>query len=797
MARSGSYCGTTWHNVAGAFVIRSVGQKSDRGHPILGPKEPSLLLVLPSTGSLSTMADTDDIFCLFPSSDSAGSVGALLAINYSANQSRFVAPRRVPHLLSSQLSQDQVFADDVDRHARAATEQPEQHNSVEYKPCLRATFSDGPKTRHGLIAGWDPKADIRLPKYTGVSFHHFSLTFNEEYQPVVRDLGSSIGTSITYGKQDTEPRVSFDWIVGGHNFLELRNKSPIQINITQFLKFHLVVPEHDITSPSYRAKVDKFREGTADPDKLLGEIKLISRPETVVATGTQTPRKGAIILKDEVGKGAFAVVYRAWNVATGEQWASKQPSKEGKKRLGKERWQEEAAIMQRISHDHIVKFLGVESKPTALRFEFAPGGALEDHILRRDYFNGFECKQITCQLLAALKYLHEDLEPMVVHRDIKAENILVFHRQDGDVLVKFADFGLAKEGEYLRTFCGTLRNLPPELSNIPRAGYTPAVDLWSLGVVIAQLLCGLPTWKKEYEDNLLLWGEVIVRKLERWLRQTGDSLAQFLLETMVIIDADARWRAVDCYPRAISLPDGPRATWKVQIPVSTILPMVGKDASGDDEDDSHDSTGQSEQTTIRLGAEDNDEEVKTVIMRNSSGITVDEVINGFPSLDSDSSDESLTGISEPRRFERSGAPDPDSLAHPLPVLEFLNQFANPHDTLFGKTSFGQCSTAGISSSNTTPRILDSETHDNELSIGNQMAIPRVDVVLSGKGRALYTTRGCGRLATDEVNLEPPESDGGNTQNKRKRPRSINDGSVASPENCSRTTKGGTRSKAQR
>ena len=101
-----------------------------------------------------------------------------------------------------------------------------------------------------------------------------------------------------------------------------------------------------------------------------------------------------------------------------------------------------------------------------------------------------ECVEILRQCLSALAYLHGHKKP-IVHRDIKPENILVQHRDADGIHVKLADFGLTREGDHLTTNCGTPLYLAPEVHEIERhargqgtRSYTPAVDVWSLGVVV-------------------------------------------------------------------------------------------------------------------------------------------------------------------------------------------------------------------------------------------------------------------------------------------------------------------------
>lgn len=87
-------------------------------------------------------------------------------------------------------------------------------------------------------------------------------------------------------------------------------------------------------------------------------------------------------------------------------------------------------------------------------------------------------------MLMATKYLHDN---GITHRDLKPENILLSGKSNR-CLIKVTDFGLSKivsENTMLRTFCGTPTYLAPEILTTAGAGtYTPAIDIWSLGVIL-------------------------------------------------------------------------------------------------------------------------------------------------------------------------------------------------------------------------------------------------------------------------------------------------------------------------
>lgn len=181
-----------------------------------------------------------------------------------------------------------------------------------------------------------------------------------------------------------------------------------------------------------------------------------------------------------------------------------------------------------------------------------PGGSLDNY----ENLLANECGQILCQCLSALSYLH-GLDPPIVHRDIKPGNILVQSRDAGCIWVKFGDFGLSRQSADPTTICGTLRYFPPEMHNEKKSraarqgkhSYTAAVDIWSLGVVIVELLPqGLPLGK----DNDLSWCRKLVKKLNKDLEEAWDSLLHFLADFMVTLEPKDRGSAQECYDLARS-----------------------------------------------------------------------------------------------------------------------------------------------------------------------------------------------------------------------------------------------------
>ena len=157
------------------------------------------------------------------------------------------------------------------------------------------------------------------------------------------------------------------------------------------------------------------------------------------------------------------------------------------------------------------------------------------------------------QCLSALSYLH-GLSPPVVHRDIKPENILV-NDVKGDIQIKLGDFGFSREDRSLMSLCGTPKYYPPELwdetdwrsQGGQQRSYSPAVDIWSLGVVASECLHDLPDIGRGHS-----WCKRIIRNIQANLG-TPHHLSRFLLPGMVVMNPAARKSAEECYDHVVEL----------------------------------------------------------------------------------------------------------------------------------------------------------------------------------------------------------------------------------------------------
>lgn len=191
-----------------------------------------------------------------------------------------------------------------------------------------------------------------------------------------------------------------------------------------------------------------------------------------------------------LGKGKFGRVYLAKEKSTGFVCALKVLHK-SELQQGKveKQTRREIEIQANLAHPNILRLYGHfhDSKRIFLILEFAGKGELYKHLRRETRFPEWKAAQYIAQMASALKYLHKK---HVIHRDIKPENILVgIHGE-----IKISDFGWSVHAPTNRrnTMCGTLDYLPPEMIKGGNQDnyYGAKVDLWSLGVLMYEFLCG-------------------------------------------------------------------------------------------------------------------------------------------------------------------------------------------------------------------------------------------------------------------------------------------------------------------
>lgn len=184
-----------------------------------------------------------------------------------------------------------------------------------------------------------------------------------------------------------------------------------------------------------------------------------------------------------------------------------------KKRLIQEKNQvnhtlSERSALQKAKHPYIVQlhYAFHNNKNLYMVLEYCPGGEMYYHLTKFRRFPENRSKFYSACIVLALQYLHSQ---QIVYRDLKPENIVI----DLEGYPKLTDFGLCKEGmsrnDLTRTVCGTPEYIAPEI--ILRQGHGLAVDWWSLGCIIYEMLVGQPPFY--VEDRREIYKRIIQNRV--------------------------------------------------------------------------------------------------------------------------------------------------------------------------------------------------------------------------------------------------------------------------------------------
>jgi len=167
----------------------------------------------------------------------------------------------------------------------------------------------------------------------------------------------------------------------------------------------------------------------------------------------------------------------------------------------------------KLNHENIIKYYDIFEDLKTISFVMELGdGDLFDFILKSpEHKLSIDlCIEITIQILKVIKFLH--YEKNIIHRDLKPENFMIIIGEDNYPIVKLIDFGFAEnipKDKLLKEVVGTLDYTAPEV--ISRFGYNEKADIWSIGIIIFNMLTGLEPFKS---DNLnVLEDEIKFKKI--------------------------------------------------------------------------------------------------------------------------------------------------------------------------------------------------------------------------------------------------------------------------------------------
>ncbi|KAG5387673.1 hypothetical protein IGI04_029214 [Brassica rapa subsp. trilocularis] len=234
--------------------------------------------------------------------------------------------------------------------------------------------------------------------------------------------------------------------------------------------------------------IRKRRKRYTDDEEILNmDVKPYTFSYSELKTATQDFNPS-----NKLGEGGFGPVYKG-NLNDGREVAVKQLSVGS--RQGKGHFVAEIVAISTVMHRNLVKLYGCcyEGDHRLLVYEYLPNGSLDQALfggdkktLHLDWPTRFE---ICMGVARGLAYLHEEGSVRIVHRDVKASNILL----DSNLVPKVSDFGLAKLYDDKKTHistkvAGTVGYLAPEYAM--RGHLTEKTDVYAFGIVVLELVSG-------------------------------------------------------------------------------------------------------------------------------------------------------------------------------------------------------------------------------------------------------------------------------------------------------------------
>ncbi|XP_058748495.1 probable L-type lectin-domain containing receptor kinase S.5 [Vicia villosa] len=253
------------------------------------------------------------------------------------------------------------------------------------------------------------------------------------------------------------------------------------------------------------------------------------RIEDQIQHSSMTPKKyelkelikatGAFSHQNKLGQGGFGTVYKGV-LGNNKEIAVKRVSKNS--RQGKQEFIAEVTTIGSLHHKNLVKLIGwcYEKKELLLVYEFMPNGSLDKYLFNQSsnefeshYSKVLDWSTRSCVIRGvaqALDYLHNNCEKRVLHRDIKASNIML----DLDYNAKLGDFGLArtiqKRNEThhsTKEIAGTPGYMAPETFLTGRA--TMETDVYAFGVLVLEVVCGKRPGnmyaQDDYKNSIVYW----------------------------------------------------------------------------------------------------------------------------------------------------------------------------------------------------------------------------------------------------------------------------------------------------
>ncbi|CAI0425351.1 unnamed protein product [Linum tenue] len=269
----------------------------------------------------------------------------------------------------------------------------------------------------------------------------------------------------------------------------------------------------------------------AKKDAVSGKSK---PPITVLTDVAKENIEERYLVDRELGRGEFGVTYLCIDRESRDLLACKSISKRKlRTAVDVEDVRREVAIMKHLPRNSSIVSLKEaceDDNAVHLVMELCEGGELFDRIVARGHYTERAAAAVTRTIVEVVQLCHKH---GVIHRDLKPENFLFANKKENSPL-KAIDFGLSiffKPGERFSEIVGSPYYMAPE---VLKRNYGPEIDIWSAGVILYILLCGVPPFWAESEQGVaqaILRG-IIDFKRDPWpnISESAKSLVKAMLE---------------------------------------------------------------------------------------------------------------------------------------------------------------------------------------------------------------------------------------------------------------------------
>ncbi|XVE61349.1 hypothetical protein DITRI_Ditri06bG0032400 [Diplodiscus trichospermus] len=354
----------------------------------------------------------------------------------------------------------------------------------------------------------------------------------------------------------------------------------------------------------------------------------------------------------KLGQGQFGTTFLCVEKGTEKEFACKTIAK--RKLTTKEDVEDvrrEIHIMHHLAgHPNVIQIIGAHEDAVAVHviMELCAGGELFDRIIQRGHYTERKAAALARVIVGVIEACHS---LGVMHRDLKPENFLFINHEEESPL-KTIDFGLSmffKPGETFSDVVGSPYYVAPE---VLLKHYGPECDVWSAGVIIYILLCGVPPFWDETEQGIF---EQVLRGELDFISEPWPSIsdsAKDLVRRMLVRDPKKRLTAheVLCHP------------W---VQVDGLAPDKPLDSAVISRLKQFSAMNKLKKIAIRVIADSLSEEeiaglkemFKMIDADNSGQITLEELKTGLEKVGSNLKDSEISGLMQAADIDNSGTID--------------------------------------------------------------------------------------------------------------------------------------------